>query len=92
MERTGKVELAELTKALEQDFRSVLAEVAQAVNDAPDGQWINASEERCRDALNEFRRKAYERALQMRATTAETTVAFSPSCQGPARADQPFGS
>ena len=46
---------------------------------ASDGQLINGSEEACRDALGEFRRKVYEKAVPMRIAATEKSVAFSPS-------------
>src|SRR5665213_690421 len=39
----------------------MLREVMAAVNDAPDGAWINASETRVRDLLGEYRRRVFER-------------------------------
>lgn len=54
----------------------LLCGVATAVNEAPNGAWINGSEMEVRDLLGEFRRKAYETALQMRIDAAQ--AAFSP--------------
>ena len=54
--------------------------VARAVNDAPDGAWINASEWQVFEEFNDLRRDAYERALQMRADAAAS--AFSPGGRG----------
>jgi len=54
----------------------LLRGVATAVNEAPNGAWINGSEMEVRDLLGEFRRKAYETALQMRIDAAQ--AAFSP--------------
>ena len=58
------------------EFERTMREVADAVNRAPDGQWINGSEVQVLEAMTEFRRKAYETALQMRLDQAEG--AFSP--------------
>jgi hypothetical protein len=58
----------------------VLAEVMRAVNRAPDGSWVDASEMPVRDAFAGLRRVAYERALQMRADAAGGD--FSPSAGG----------
>ncbi len=58
---------------------SMLREIAGAVNGAPDGAWINGSEMQVRDVLGEYRRRAYEVALQMRTDAAE--AAFSPGGQ-----------
>ena len=63
-------------------FEQTMKRVADAVNQAPDGQWINASEVAVRDLMSEFRRKTYETALQMRVDAAEG--AFSPGGPGDA--------
>ncbi|MGC9260383.1 MAG: hypothetical protein ACP5I8_09965 [Phycisphaerae bacterium] len=55
---------------------TMLREVAAAVNKAPNGAWINGREMEVRDLLGDFRRKAYETALQMRTDAAQ--AAFSP--------------
>lgn len=74
-------EMREMTQAM-------LREVAEAVNKAPDGAWINGSEMQVRDSLAVFRRKAYEKALQMRTDAAQ--AAFSPGgcSDGQALAEQ----
>jgi len=71
------------------EVERVLQEVAGAVNDAPQGRVIRDSEEKARDALDRFRRIAYEKAIQMRVNAAE--AAFPPSAQrgdGQAKATQ----
>lgn len=55
---------------------TMLRGVAAAVNQAPKGAWINGSEMEVRDLLGEYRRKAYEMALQMKLDAAQ--AAFSP--------------
>jgi len=55
----------------------VLKEVADAVDNAPQGRVIRDSEEKARDALDRFRKMAYERAIQMKVNAAE--AAFPPS-------------
>ena len=65
-------------------FQQAMREVADAVNKAPDGQWISGSEMRVFETLGEFRRKAYETALQMRVD--ESQGAFSPG--GPRNAQK----
>jgi hypothetical protein len=62
--------------AMRQETDQMLRQVMQAVNDAPDGAWINASETRVRDVPGEYRRRVYEHALQMKTDVAEG--AFSP--------------
>jgi hypothetical protein len=59
------------------ESEAYLKEVMKAVNDAPDGEWIAGSEEQVRDLSAEFRRRVFERAVQMRVDAAE--AAFPPS-------------
>jgi len=74
-----------LPKGSEQQFvasmrpevERLLAGVMRAVNDAPDGAWIGASEMVVRDLFADLRRSAYEAALQTRVDAAEAS--FSPS-------------
>ncbi len=63
-------------RSVREETERMLCQVIGAVNQAPDGAWINASETQVRDVLGEFRRKVYERALQMKTEAAEG--AFSP--------------
>jgi hypothetical protein len=58
-------------------FEELLGRVADAVNDARPGQVIAGSEEQVRDLFADFRRQAYEAAVQMRVDAAE--AAFPPS-------------
>lgn len=62
--------------AMQETTRQMLHDVMQAVNQAPDGRWINGSEMQVRDLLGEYRRRVFESALQMKANAAEG--AFSP--------------
>ena len=71
--------LAQMRERME----AALRRVAQAVNDAPDGSWIDDSEWHVFAEFNDLRRDAYELALQMRADAAAS--AFSPG----APADRP---
>ena len=58
-------------------FEQLCQDVAVAVNDAPAGQVINASEEKVRDLLADFRQATYQAALQLRTDAAQ--AAFPPS-------------
>jgi hypothetical protein len=89
MDRLAQIDKDELIRQLRADFEKTITEVAQAVNAAADGHLIDGSEERCRDALGEFRRRAYEKAVQMRVETTETDPAFSPGGSGASRQSQP---
>ena len=53
------------------EFERALREVADAVDNAPQGRIIRDSEEQARDALDRFRKVAYEKAVQMKVNAAE---------------------
>jgi hypothetical protein len=68
-----------LVAAMDPEMQQYLQSVMQAVNEAPDGAWIAGSEEPVRDLSADFRRRVFERAVQMRVDAAE--AAFPPSAQ-----------
>jgi hypothetical protein len=74
------VSLEAFIRTMRGETDQMLAEVMEAVNKAPDGYWINASEKQVRDVMGEFRRRVFERALQMKTDAAEG--AFSPDRPG----------
>jgi hypothetical protein len=79
----------DLLDQLRGSFEALCQEVASAVNDAPAGQVINASEEKVRDLLADFRLATYQAALQLRLQAAQ--AAFPPSAvphDRPALAEQ----
>jgi hypothetical protein len=67
---------------------AMLRGVMEAVNAAPDGAWINASEMPVLELFEDFEKAAYETALQMK--TDATEGAFSPGgpSQRPASGQQ----
>jgi hypothetical protein len=65
---------------MKRETDEMLRQVMQAVNKAPDGAWINGSEMQVRDLLGDYRRRVFEKALQMR--TEATEGAFSPGGLG----------
>lgn len=67
----------ELLDRMRGHFEKLCSEVAAAVNQAPAGQVINASEEEVRDLLADFRRATYQAAVQLRLEAAQ--AAFPPS-------------
>jgi hypothetical protein len=79
MDRQPKFATRELIERMRGEFELMMTEVAQAVNDAPDGRVIVASEEKVRDLLGEFRRSTFQAAIQLRVDAAE--AAFSPGGQ-----------
>jgi hypothetical protein len=77
METSPRVSAQQFAESMKQEFEVFAEEVMEAVNDAPDGQWIAGSEEQVRELCAEMRRKVFERALQKRVDAAE--AAFPPS-------------
>jgi len=77
MKTSSRVSPQEFAESMKQEFEEFAKQVMEAVNDAPDGQWIAGSEEQVRDICAEMRRKVFERALQKRVDAAE--AAFPPS-------------
>jgi cytidylate kinase len=77
---SAKVVAEAFAERMQQRIDQTMQEVVEAVNSAPDGAWINASEMKVRDVFAELRREAYETALQMRLDA--TQAAFSPGGQG----------
>jgi hypothetical protein len=75
-----KVSAQQLEKALRGEFKTLIAEVVQAVNQARPGRIIPDSEEPVRQASALFRQRLYERALQLRQQHNEQ--AFSPCGRG----------
>jgi hypothetical protein len=72
-----------LVEALRSKLESVLRGVADAVNQAPPGQVINASEQKVCQLFADFRQLAYQTAVQLRLNAAE--AAFPPSATPPHR-------
>jgi len=62
---------------MQEDFRRIMEQVADAINAAPAGNVISGSEMEVRDLMAEFRQIAFERGIQMRIDSNEAT--FSPS-------------
>jgi len=91
----GKMTGKALKGALGTELEALLEEVAQTMNQARPGKIIADSEEGVRDATGEFRRRLYEKALELRQ---KQDGAFSPSGgvgevaqQGPAPHQLPDG-
>src|SRR5215218_8422677 len=83
MEPMPKLLREEYLAVIRQKMEAVLGQVADAINNAPDGYIIAGSEEKVRDLFAEARQRAFELGLQMRIDAAE--AAFPPS---EARADR----
>ncbi len=79
MDSLPKLDRLEFRKLMLGEFERTLTDVADAVDDAPKGRVIRDSEEPAREALDRFRKIAYEKALQLKTNAAE--AAFPPSAQ-----------
>ena len=77
MEPMPKLDRAAYVAGMREQLEAMLGRVADAINDAQDGEIIAGSERPVFDLFAEFRRKAFEAGLQMRTDAAE--AAFSPS-------------
>ena len=77
METTPRVSPQQFAESMKQEIEQYVKEVMEAVNQAPDGEWIAGSEEQVRDLSAEMRRRVFEQAVQKRVDAAE--AAFPPS-------------
>ena len=72
-----------IKRELTEQFQQSLDEAIEAVERAPDGRWIAASEWQIREVFQKLTAEAFQRILQAKLDAAES-AAFSPS--GPAAA------
>ena len=80
METSPRVSPPQFADSMKQEIEEFAKQVMDAVNEAPDGQWIAGSEEQVRDLCAKMRQRVFEKALQKRVDAAE--AAFPPS-EGP---------
>jgi hypothetical protein len=81
MERLLVMDKEQFIKQMQDDVRRTLGRVADAVNNAPDGNVINGSEIAVRDAMVELQRRAFETAVQMRIDSTESSFSPSEGCE-----------
>jgi hypothetical protein len=79
METSPRVSPQEFAESMKTEFEEFAKGVMEAVNDAPDGQWIAGSEEQVRDLCAAMRQRVFEKAVQKRVDAAE--AAFPPSAR-----------
>jgi hypothetical protein len=79
MEASSRVSPQQFAESMKGEFEEFAKQVMEAVNNAPDGQWIAGSEEQVRDLCAEMRQRVFERAVQKRVDAAE--AAFPPSAR-----------
>jgi len=77
MERLVQMDKERFIAEMQAEVQRILGQVADAVNNAPDGHVINGSEMAVRDAMVELQRQAFQKAVQMRIDSTESS--FSPS-------------
>lgn len=80
MAASPKVFAPGFAESMKQEAEQLLLDVVEAVNQAPDGRWIDGSEEQVRNRMAEFRKRVFEAALQARVDAAE--AASPPSADG----------
>jgi hypothetical protein len=77
MSQSPKVSPDAFAESMRDEVEQYLKEMMQAVNEAPDGNWIAGSEEQVRDIAGKMRQRCFEQAIQNRVDAAE--AAFPPS-------------
>ena len=77
MSQSPKVSPESFAESMHDEIEKYLKQIMEAVNDAPDGNWIAGSEEQVRDISAKLRQRCFEQAIQKRADAAE--AAFPPS-------------
>jgi len=76
---TPQMDREKFKQQMRVELEVLMEEMADAVDNAPAGRIIRDSEEKVRDLFGEFRRKAFEEAMQAKVDAAE--AAFPPSEQ-----------
>jgi hypothetical protein len=79
MSQSPKVPPEEFATSMREEVEQYLKQVMEAVNQAPDGEWIAGSEEQVRDVMAAMRQRVFEKAVQKRIDAAE--AAFPPSAR-----------
>jgi hypothetical protein len=77
MDRLLTMDTQRFVTEMQAEVARTLAQVAEAVNQAPTGNVISGSEMAVRDLMGELRRRVFEKAVQMRIDSTESS--FSPS-------------
>jgi hypothetical protein len=88
MERLLVMDKEQFIEQMQKEVRRILGQVADAVNNAPDGNVINGSEMAVRDAMVELQRRAFETAVQMRIDSTESSFSPSEGCDGQTQGEQ----
>jgi len=88
MDRLLTMDKEQFIADMQAEVRRLLGDVADAVNNAPDGNVINGSEMQVRDAMVELQQRAFEKAVQMRIDSTESSFSPSQGRVGQSQAEQ----
>jgi hypothetical protein len=77
MSQSPRVSPGQFVESMREETEEFLKQIMEAVNEAPDGEWISGSEEQVREITGAMRQRIFERAVQKRVDAAE--AAFPPS-------------
>ena len=77
MSQSPKVSPEAFVESMREEVDQYVKQMMEAVNNAPDGDWIGGSEEQVRDIAGKMRQRCFEQAVQKRVDAAE--AAFPPS-------------
>jgi hypothetical protein len=91
MDRLLSMDKEQFVARMQAEARALLEGVADAVNGAATGQVIGGSENQVRDLMAEFRRTAFETAVQMRIDSTESSFSPSEGRGGQRQAEQGAG-
>ena len=88
MDRLLTMDREQYIAEMQAEVRQILGRGADAVNNAPTGNVINGSEMAVREAMAELRQRAFEKAVQMRIDSTESSFSPSEGRDGPKQAEQ----
>ena len=91
MDRLLNLDKQQFTARMREEFERLMVQVAEAVNAAPTGNVISGSEMAVRDLMDEFRRRTFESAVQMRIDSTESSFFPSTGPQGAREAEEGAG-
>ncbi|MFI5379002.1 MAG: hypothetical protein ACHRHE_06885, partial [Tepidisphaerales bacterium] len=89
MDRLLTMDKQRFVAEMQAEVARTLEQVAEAVNNAPTGNLISGSEGAVRDLMGELRRRVFEKAVQMRIDSTESS--FSPPKDAAGQAKQNKG-
>jgi len=88
MERLLTMDKEQFIAEMQAEVRQILGRVADAVNSAPTGNVIGGSEMAVREAMAELRQRVFEKAVQKRIDSTESSFSPSAGRHGPLQAEQ----